>query len=233
MTAFAADLMALAPGLEPASARGDARSEATFTQPPEPGPITERRRAAVLVTIVSDYGSLVERMTPVDAHRLVAQIRDLAVDAVRRHGGVVNQAIGEEIVSLFGVPAAHEDDELRAVRAALELHARVRNLAAHPGQEPAVQINPVFTSDPSRSTVERGPRRYAIVSSGHGRVEARRAGGARRRGAEPGMPAYPSPFVHTVACAPSCWSRTRRRSPFRVTGQTGLETRLEPRHEPG
>ena len=28
----------------------------------------------------------------------------MAVDAVRRHGGLVNQAIGEEIVSLFGVP---------------------------------------------------------------------------------------------------------------------------------
>ena len=101
------------------------------------GPVTERRRAAVLVTIVSDYGGLVERMTPVDAHRLVAQIRDIAVEVVRRHGGLVNQAIGEEIVSVFGVPTAHDDDELRAVRAALELHARVRELAGQAGCDSA------------------------------------------------------------------------------------------------
>ena len=50
----------------------------------------------------------------------------MAVEVVSRHGGLVNQAVDEEIVSLFGVPAAHEDDERRAVRAALELHARVR-----------------------------------------------------------------------------------------------------------
>src|SRR5206468_9245337 len=135
MTAFAADLMALAPGGESAS--------------PDAAPITERRRAAVLVTIVSDYGSLVERMTPVDAQRLVAQTRDLAVDAVRRHGGVVNQAIGEEIVSVFGVPVAHDDDELRAVRAALELHQRVAEASSHLGSMPAIQIQSGFTPAPS------------------------------------------------------------------------------------
>ena len=41
---------------------------------------TERRRAAVLVTMVSNYGALVERTAAVDASRLVAQVRDLAVD---------------------------------------------------------------------------------------------------------------------------------------------------------
>src|SRR5437870_5392834 len=53
-----------------------------------------------------------------------APLRAAAVDTMRRHGGVVNQSIGEEIVSLFGIPIAHEDGDLRAVRAAAELHAR-------------------------------------------------------------------------------------------------------------
>ena len=64
-------------------------------------------------------------MTPIDAQSLVARLRDTAVDVVRAYGGLVNQAIGEEIVSVFGVPIAHDDDDLRAVRAALELHASV------------------------------------------------------------------------------------------------------------
>jgi tetratricopeptide (TPR) repeat protein/class 3 adenylate cyclase len=230
MTAFAADLMMLAPGVEPASARGEARSEATFAQPPEAGPITERRRAAVLVTLVSDYGSLVERMTPVDAYRLVAQIRDLAVEAVRRHGGVVNQAIGEEIVSLFGVPAAHEDDELRAVRAALELHARVRNIAADRGSEPAIQIQSgLHVGSVVAQRLNEGPRRFAIVGS-PGTVASRLAALAA-----PGDVVLSqecrrilSPFVHTVACAPVVLEPDAPAvTPFRVTGQTGLETRLE------
>ena len=85
----------------------------------------------VLVTQVSGYGALVERLAPADVELALRRIRAAAVDTMRRHGGVVNQSIGDEIVSLFGIPAAHEDDDLRAVRAALELHARPRDSAAH------------------------------------------------------------------------------------------------------
>ena len=74
---------------------------------------TERRRAAVLVTVVSNYAALVDQHTPMEAHRLVSLLRDTAVDVVRGYGGLVNQAMGEEIVSLFGVPSAHDDDDLR------------------------------------------------------------------------------------------------------------------------
>ena len=88
---------------------------------PAPG---ERRRAAVLVTIVSDYAALIEQLAPAAFSELVARIRSTASEIVRRHGGVVNHAVEDEIVSLFGIPASHEDDDLRAVRAALELHAQ-------------------------------------------------------------------------------------------------------------
>ena len=59
-----------------------------------------------------------------------------AAEVVQRHGGIVNQAIGDEIVSLFGVPIAHEDDDLRAVRAAIELRQRTREVGA--SVEPAL-----------------------------------------------------------------------------------------------
>ncbi len=45
--------------------------------------------------------------------------------AVERHGGRVEKFIGDAVVALFGVPVAHEDDGLRAVRAALEMHAQL------------------------------------------------------------------------------------------------------------
>ena len=64
----------------------------------------ERRWAAVVVQTVSDYSALVERLSPGELETLLGDLRRAAAEVVQRHGGIVNQAIGDEIVSLFGVP---------------------------------------------------------------------------------------------------------------------------------
>ena len=42
-------------------------------------------------------------------------------DAVERHGGTVENYVGDAVMAVFGIPVAHEDDALRAVRAAAEM----------------------------------------------------------------------------------------------------------------
>jgi len=192
---------------------------------------TERRRAAVLVTVVSDYLALVEHMSPSEAHRLIARVRDLAVDVMREYGGLVNQAIGEEIVSLFGVPAAHEDDDLRAVRAALELHARVRALE-EPGRRPDVElriqsglhIGPVVAR-----RLHEGPRRYDIVGE-PAAVASRLAVLAPpdELWVSPQTQRLVGPYVYGSACSPVVLdSHHGPVTPFRLLGETGIATRLE------
>jgi class 3 adenylate cyclase len=48
------------------------------------------------------------------------------VKIIESHGGIANQFVGYEILGLFGIPVVHEDDPVRAVRAALALHRMVR-----------------------------------------------------------------------------------------------------------
>jgi serine/threonine protein kinase/tetratricopeptide (TPR) repeat protein len=195
-------------------------------------PSAERRRAAVLVTLLSDYATLLEQLDPSELEDVVSLVRAAAVDAVRRHGGIVNQALGEEIVSVFGIPAAHEDDDLRAIRAALELHARARAIStpaiACLGSGLAVQSG-IHAGTLVAQRLREGPRRYA-VSGAPVQLAARLAALAGRdsvlisaeceRMVAPFVATEPSRSVEWQPDAPPI-------ATHRVVGDSGVHARLE------
>lgn len=89
----------------------------------------ERRRVTVVFADLSGYTSLSERTDPEDVRELVDGCLGLLGEVVERHGGSVNQVMGDGIMALFGAPVAHEDDPERAVRAALEMQRRAADQA--------------------------------------------------------------------------------------------------------
>ena len=90
----------------------------------------ERRHATIAFSDLSGYTTLNERLDPEEVEALMERIKREAVAIVERHGGIVNQFVGDEVMALYGVPLARRGDPARAVRAAFELHAAVRAIGA-------------------------------------------------------------------------------------------------------
>lgn len=98
-------------------------------QPREPDlPSDERRHVTVLFSDVVGYTAMGENLDPEVVESVVGRIKQESVTIVARHGGMVNQFAGDEVLALFGILQAQEDDPVRAVRAAIELHRMVREL---------------------------------------------------------------------------------------------------------
>jgi len=95
----------------------------------EPGSSREQRKTVTVVfSDVTGSTALGERLDPESLRRVLARYFDVARDAVERHGGVVEKFIGDAVMAVFGVPRVHEDDALRAVRAATDLRRGVSEL---------------------------------------------------------------------------------------------------------
>ena len=92
-------------------------------------PEGERRQATVVFSDLSGYTSMNERLDPEEVEAIMSRIKQEAVRIVERHEGIVNQFVGDEILALFGIPTAHEDDPVRAVKAAFEIHELVRKIS--------------------------------------------------------------------------------------------------------
>jgi class 3 adenylate cyclase/tetratricopeptide (TPR) repeat protein len=92
-------------------------------------PAQERRKlVTVLFCDVTGSTALAERLDAETLRALMLRYFDEMRAAVERHGGTVEKFIGDAVAALFGVPLAHEDDALRAVRAAAEMQSRLGRL---------------------------------------------------------------------------------------------------------
>ncbi len=100
---------------------------------PQPGPAASlvtarphpvRKSVTVLAADISPTAAL----DPEVLARVLRRTRQVITEMLRRYGGFVLEASGEDLLAIFGVPALHEDDADRAARSAVSMHEAVRNL---------------------------------------------------------------------------------------------------------
>jgi adenylate cyclase len=77
--------------------------------------------ATVLFADIRSFTTMTEKLGPAATVTLLNEYFTLMVDCIQQHGGMLDKFIGDAIMAGFGVPVAHEDDEDRALRAALSM----------------------------------------------------------------------------------------------------------------
>jgi tetratricopeptide (TPR) repeat protein/class 3 adenylate cyclase len=194
----------------------------------------ERRQATIVACTVSGYDALVGGLVPADMDRLARRIRVEAATVAERNGGILNRCAGDEIILLFGIPTAHEDDGIRAARSALEIHELLRALSEETGQRTGLTFRLHTGIDTGRVIVHaqdghNGDREY--------RIDGSTAQIAQRLAAHAGpYEVWATPeWQHLIGSffeiepleALDVRDRKQRMIPVRVLGESGYRTRLE------
>jgi DNA-binding SARP family transcriptional activator len=113
-----------------AGAPTDAPAAAELEPPAEP-PLRlgdERKRVSVLLCELVDTTHDADEAEPDDAWEWIRAYRALVRDEITKYGGAVEILAGHGIQGLFGVPASHDNDPERAVRAALRIVDAIQDL---------------------------------------------------------------------------------------------------------
>jgi len=113
----------------PGSASVAARPGSTAGQSKDAVAETDRRLATIVFADLTGFTALSELLDPEDVRALQTDLFDALRAALLYEDAFVEKFVGDAVMAVFGAPTAHEDDPERALRAALDMHARVAALS--------------------------------------------------------------------------------------------------------
>src|SRR5262249_47497711 len=87
----------------------------------QPRPREVRKTVTILFCDVVDSTGGGESTDPEVVRSRLAGFFEQMKKVIEYHGGTIERFIGNAVMAVFGVPRAHEDDALRACRAAIEI----------------------------------------------------------------------------------------------------------------
>ena len=132
---------------------------------PRGAPAVETRKVVTVVFCdVVGSTALGERLDPEAQRALMTRYFDEMRYVLEGHGGRVEKFIGDAVMAVFGVPFVHEDDAMRAARAAVGMQAAVARLSGEIASSYGVELSArigvnsgeVVVGDGTRGTVATG-----------------------------------------------------------------------------
>jgi class 3 adenylate cyclase/tetratricopeptide (TPR) repeat protein len=140
-----------------------------------------RKTVTVVFCDIVDSTPLGERIDP-EIHRRIQQRYFEAVRlALERHGGTVEKFIGDAVMAAFGIPMAHDDDALRAVRAASDLRVALSTLNDELERDHGVTVS-IRTGVNTGEVVAGDPSQGQAFATGDAVATAQRLEAAARAG---------------------------------------------------
>ena len=92
-----------------------------------------RKTVTIVFCDVVGSTAMGEALDPESVRRVMERYFDAMRAAIEHHGGTVEKFIGDAVMAVFGVPQVHEDDALRAVRAAGVMRDGAARVERRPG----------------------------------------------------------------------------------------------------
>ncbi len=192
----------------------------------------ERRQVTVVAVTIDGHEALFERLAPENAEDILRQLRDAADAVAAAAGGIVNRFTGDELVLLFGVPVAHEEDTLRAVRSSLALRERVAAIASTLNARLAAGLHVragIHVGQVVAQELRTGDRRFRITGA-PADVASRLASAAEADAVllSPDARRLVAPFIRTEATGAVAMSGDADpMTAHRVIGASDVRSRLE------
>ena len=119
----------------------------------------ERKVVTVLFADVTGSTALGERLDPERFREVMQSYGNAMREEIEGEGGTVEKFIGDAVMAAFGVPAAHEDDPERALRASLRMMRRLDELNGDLERAHDVSLQIRVGSTPARCSPRRTPGR--------------------------------------------------------------------------
>ena len=88
----------------------------------------ERREVTVLFLDITNFTAVSHELDNEDVYNFINDAMSIFVEVIRKYGGTVDKFTGDGLMAIFGAPAVHEDDPMRAVQAALEMGTALKPL---------------------------------------------------------------------------------------------------------
>jgi class 3 adenylate cyclase/tetratricopeptide (TPR) repeat protein len=89
----------------------------------------ERKHVTVLFSDLSGYTAMSEKLDPEEVKEIVYRIFGQIKSVITKYEGFIEKFAGDAVMAIFGVPRAHEDDPVRAIKAAGEIHDLVDDIS--------------------------------------------------------------------------------------------------------